>query len=180
MRSFTNELIVQALKELLLVKPLSKITVNDIVTRCGIAKQTFYNHFQDKYALFSYAVTTELQNNLAIAQAASRTFEETITAYYRRVQDDSRFYCSFIRDNIAVNEILACVSSNCYEYFHSRIRLIDGETELPDELELQILFFCVGCARLLLDWIRAGFKQSPETMAKINCSCLPEALRKYP
>ena len=42
----TKKAISFTLKELLLEKPLSKITVNDITERCNINRQTFYYHFE--------------------------------------------------------------------------------------------------------------------------------------
>lgn len=43
----TKKAIAFTLKELLLEKPISKITINDITERCDINRQTFYYHFQD-------------------------------------------------------------------------------------------------------------------------------------
>ncbi len=37
----------QRLFELLDEKPMSKITVKDIVERCGVNRNTFYYHFKD-------------------------------------------------------------------------------------------------------------------------------------
>ena len=48
-RAFGN-----ALVRLLQQRPLSKITVNDIVEECGVARQTFYYHFQDIYDLLQW------------------------------------------------------------------------------------------------------------------------------
>ena len=32
-------------------KPLSKITVSEIIADCGVNRKTFYYHFEDIYAL---------------------------------------------------------------------------------------------------------------------------------
>ena len=47
MAGFTKEIIIQTLLELLNEKPLAKITVKDIVERCGVNRNTFYYHFRD-------------------------------------------------------------------------------------------------------------------------------------
>ena len=44
MSSFTKEVIIKTLFELLNEKPLAKITVKDIVERCGVNRNTFYYH----------------------------------------------------------------------------------------------------------------------------------------
>lgn len=43
----TKDMIADAFGDLLDEKPISKITVKDIVDRCGINRNTFYYHFQD-------------------------------------------------------------------------------------------------------------------------------------
>ena len=47
MASFTSEAIRQAFLSLLEEKPLKRISVRDIVDRCGVNRNTFYYHYQD-------------------------------------------------------------------------------------------------------------------------------------
>ena len=46
MPGFTRQIILHTLTELMNEKPLSKITVKDIVERCGVNRNTFYYHFR--------------------------------------------------------------------------------------------------------------------------------------
>ena len=43
-----------ALKSLMQKKALSQITINDIVSECGVNRKTFYYHFEDIYALLKW------------------------------------------------------------------------------------------------------------------------------
>ena len=54
MANFTKQAIKAAFLELLDEKPLNKISVRDIVERCGINRNSFYYHFQDKYDLVNW------------------------------------------------------------------------------------------------------------------------------
>lgn len=47
MSSLTRNAIVSAFLQLLNERPLSKITVKDIVDSCGINRNTFYYYFED-------------------------------------------------------------------------------------------------------------------------------------
>ena len=49
--NFTKKAIISTFEELLTERPLSKITVKDIVERCGINRNTFYYHFEGIPAL---------------------------------------------------------------------------------------------------------------------------------
>ena len=44
MSQVTKRALEQSLKNLLLKKPLTKITINDIAEDCGINRMTFYYH----------------------------------------------------------------------------------------------------------------------------------------
>ena len=50
MSQLTKRALEESLKKLLLKKPLTKITINDIAEDCGINRMTFYYHFKDIYA----------------------------------------------------------------------------------------------------------------------------------
>lgn len=45
----TKRAICAALKELMAERPLNKITIGEIMARCGMARQHFYYHFEDLY-----------------------------------------------------------------------------------------------------------------------------------
>ena len=47
MSQVTKRALEASLKNLLLKKPLSKITISDITEDCGINRMTFYYHFKD-------------------------------------------------------------------------------------------------------------------------------------
>ena len=51
MSQVTKRALEASLKNLLLQKPLNKITINDIAEDCGINRMTFYYHFKDIYDL---------------------------------------------------------------------------------------------------------------------------------
>lgn len=53
MSQVTKRALEASLKNLLLKKPLNKITINDIAEDCGINRMTFYYHFQIFMTLLS-------------------------------------------------------------------------------------------------------------------------------
>ena len=61
MANFTEKAIKEAFVELLGEKPLSRITVKDIVERCGINRNSFYYHFRDIPSLIEEIVTEEAE-----------------------------------------------------------------------------------------------------------------------
>ena len=58
--NITKKALAQSLKELGATKILDKITVADITDHCGVNRQTFYYHFNDKYELLSWIYNQDL------------------------------------------------------------------------------------------------------------------------
>lgn len=55
----TKKIIAGSLKKIMCEKPLSKITVSEIIQDCGINRKTFYYHFEDIYALLKWMFEEE-------------------------------------------------------------------------------------------------------------------------
>ena len=59
MSEATKKRLAAALKSLMVHKPLTKITVNELVKECGLNRNSFYYHFEDIYALFKWMLEEE-------------------------------------------------------------------------------------------------------------------------
>ena len=55
----TKKTLAASLKRFMEKKPLSKITVSEIITDCGVNRKTFYYHFEDIYALLKWMLEEE-------------------------------------------------------------------------------------------------------------------------
>ena len=69
--SDTKRRLAQALKELMAEKPIKKITIQDIVERSHMTRQSFYYHFQDIYEVIELICQYELIDQIAYRQEES-------------------------------------------------------------------------------------------------------------
>ena len=60
----TKKMILDTFVELLELKPISKITVSEIVNKCQINRKTFYYHFTDIYDLLEWFLNDRIQETL--------------------------------------------------------------------------------------------------------------------
>lgn len=58
----TKKTLAASLKKLMEQKPLSKISVSEIIADCGVNRKTFYYHFQDIFALLKWMLEQEAIN----------------------------------------------------------------------------------------------------------------------
>ena len=83
----TNKTLSTSLKKWMEKKPLSKITVTDIVSACGLNRKTFYYHFQDVPDLLKWTLEQE-------AVDVVKKFD-----LLNELEDALRFAVSYIREN---------------------------------------------------------------------------------
>lgn len=77
MPNFTKNAIKASFLKLLNERPLSKITIKDIVTDCGINRNSFYYHFQDIPSLIEEVIKEETDSIINQYPTIS-TFEECL------------------------------------------------------------------------------------------------------
>ena len=96
MPNLTKQALEESLKKLLLVKPLDKITINDLTNDCGISRMAFYYHFKDIYDLVEWAciedATRALQGKKTYAD-----WQEGLLQIFEAVQENKPFILNVYR-----------------------------------------------------------------------------------
>ena len=111
MANFTKQAIKAAFLELLDEKPLNKISVRDIVERCGINRNSFYYHFQDIPSLLG-EIIVEWTNELMAQYPTVDRIEEAFRASIDYAQKNRRaimhVYNSVSRDTFEASVMRLC------------------------------------------------------------------------
>ena len=90
MSQVTKRALEASLKNLLLKKPLSKITISDITEDCGINRMTFYYHFKDIYDLVEWSCQEDASKALA-GNKTYETWQQGFLQLFKAVQDNKPF-----------------------------------------------------------------------------------------
>lgn len=88
--SDTKRRLAMALKELLQEKPLKKITIQDIVERSHMTRQSFYYHFQDVYEVLELICQYELVDRITFREDES--FAHWLEHLVALVEENRWFY----------------------------------------------------------------------------------------
>ena len=90
MSQTTKRALEASLKNLLLQKPLDKITVSDITEDCGISRMTFYYHFRDIYDLAEWSCAEDASKALADKKTYD-TWQEGLLQIFESVRLNKPF-----------------------------------------------------------------------------------------
>ena len=96
MSQVTKRALEQSLKNLLLKKPLNKITINDIAEDCGINRMTFYYHFKDIYDLMEWSCLEDARKALE-EKKTHDTWQQGLLQIFNAVRENKPFIMNIYR-----------------------------------------------------------------------------------
>jgi AcrR family transcriptional regulator len=150
-------------------KPYPKITITDITAKAGIARHTFYNHYETKADLLDNLVDSILEDfflvlknwNLFLADQAQE--HAMLTAFFQTWRDHAE-----IVDLLRAIDIELVIMERLKAFF-TRFFYEKVKREMPGvDLELAryvISFNSYSLLGLLLPWFESGLKHKPEDLA---------------
>ena len=163
MSEVTKRALEQSLKNLLLKKPLTKITISDIAEDCGINRMTFYYHFKDIYDLVEWSCLEDAKKALE-GKKTHDTWQEGFLQIFQAVQDNKPFIMSVYRcvDRAQVERYLKPfvdnLLMNVIEEESADIAVRDEDKNFIAQIYTYIF---VG---LMLDWIADDMREEPKVI----------------
>ncbi len=161
MSQITKRALEQSLKNLLLKKPLNKITINDIAEDCGINRMTFYYHFKDIYDLMEWSCLEDARRALA-EKKTHDTWQQGLLQIFYAVRENKPFIMNVYRcvDREQVEKYLKPLTD------HLLMGVVEeqasGLTVRQEDKEFIARIYSYVFVGLMLDWIKDDMKEEPE------------------
>ena len=182
MSQVTKRALEQSLKNLLLKKPLTKITVGDIADDCGINRMTFYYHFKDIYDLVEWSCLEDAKRALD-ENKTYETWQHGLLQIFEAVQANKPFILNVYR----------CVHREQVEKYLQPLvdrLLLDVVDEEAGEMTVRAedrqfiaqiySYIFIG---LMLDWIKDDMREDPQQLvdrlAKLIKGSMAEGLSRF-
>lgn len=182
MSQVTKRALEQSLKNLLLKKPLTKITINDIAEDCGINRMTFYYHFKDIYDLVEWSCLEDARRALE-QKKTHDTWQQGLLQIFQAVRDNRPFILNVYR----------CVHREQVEKYLEP--LVDnlvmgvlneesaGITVREEDKAFITQVYSYILVGLMLDWIKDDMRGEPkeivERLGRLIDGSMEEALRRF-
>lgn len=165
MSQVTKRALEQSLKNLLLKKPLTKITINDIAEDCGINRMTFYYHFKDIYDLIEWSCLEDARRALEQKKDCA-TWQQGLEQIFTAVLENKPF----------VMNVYRCVHQEQVEMYLKPLvdRLVlniireeIGDMQVSEEDQAFIArvysYVIIG---IMLDWIKDDMRIDPRQIVE--------------
>lgn len=182
MSQITKRALEQSLKNLLLKKPLNKITISDIAEDCGINRMTFYYHFQDIYDLVEWSCLEDARKALENKKTHD-TWQQGFIQIFYAVRENKPFIMNVYhcvdreRVEMYLKPLIDNLLLNVVEEQSKGMAVRDEDKKFI----AKVYSYCfVG---LMLDWIKDDMKEEPEEivgkLATVVQGALAGALSRF-
>ena len=182
MSQVTKRALEQSLKNLLLKKPLTKITVGDITDDCGINRMTFYYHFKDIYDLVEWSCLEDAKRALDEKKTYD-TWQQGLLQIFKAVQENKPFILNVYR----------CVHREQVEKYlqplvdQLLLNVINEEaagiTVRDEDKQFIAQVYSYMFIGLMLDWIKDDMRENPqqivEKLSKLIKGSVSVALSRF-
>lgn len=163
MSQTTKRALEASLKNLLLQKPLDKITISDIAEDCGINRMTFYYHFKDIYDLIEWSCMEDASKALA-GKKTYDTWQQGFLQIFQAVQDNRPFIMN-VYHSVSQEQVELYLYRLTYDLLIGVVEEKAVGMNVRDEDKKFIAdFYKYGFVGLMLDWIKNGMKEEPQIL----------------
>jgi len=163
--TITKKALAAGLKSLMKAKSFDKISVADIAESCGLNRQTFYYHFQDKFDLVNWIYNHELICFLP-ESLTYENWDSRLCEILEIMEKDRGFYQATLKSS--GND-----SFQKYLYEITRRLLMEIIPKIAgsgvrhmESLSFIAEFFSFGIVGIVVQWAQRGMKESPREISR--------------
>ena len=175
--------ICRSASELLTKKRTKKLTVKDIVEECGITRQTFYYHFQDRYELLDWLIYNELILPL-VTDFNLDNMCDKLYGMFEQIASDKKFYQNALK--LSSDDLTRYINRIANEQITKLVKSLavqNGLTAATEKDDIVIAeFIGYGICGVVISWIQKGMKESPKEMTErlhsLIVSCKQLAIKR--
>ena len=161
MATSTKKALADALKKMMVVKPIDRITVNDLVETCGVSRQTFYYHFDDVYDLLEWVFEEDANANLP-SEVVYDNWKNDVILWFKYLYENSTFALNVYISNsrLYMLRYIKGRLRNCIRSF-SEIVAEDRKIDRQD-FEFIVEFYSNIVVGLISQWMDQGMQLPKE------------------
>lgn len=177
MNQRTKALLIGEFRALMMEKPMNKITVRELVEKCGVNRKTFYYHFED--------ITDMLRKMLKQDTEAIFSCGDLISEHDMIID----LALDYIEQNRSIlNNILSCtgrselhtfLNANVYKPIYTLVCEVEQKHRLSVENEYKqfIADFCTyAVSGILIDWIENNADRNRDQIKQYISAALSSAI----
>ena len=163
----TKQKLSSALKEVMEKKPLSKITITELISECGVNRKTFYYHFRNIYDLLRWTVDREAINIVKNFDFISDA--ESALRFVMDYTEQNKHIINCALDSMGRDELKHFFYTDLVSVVYKIIDCVEQDLGIKSESEFKDFlagFYTEAVAGIMIDWSRNRTTQDKGTILR--------------
>ena len=183
-RTRLDYLLAESFKKMVVKTPIEKITIKEITDLAGVIRPTFYNHFQDKYELLEWIISTEI---LEPAHPLIRNglTNQAVLLIFTSLLREKEFYSRLSRMDGPVSfedMVVRCIQNVLVEIFSEHPRQKNGKFPWMS-VDMLAEHYARSMCYAVKVWIRQGMtipaQEMADTYEYLMSHSMEQAIREF-
>ena len=171
----TKKVIAYALKDLMKTKDFEKISIKEIMEHADYRRQTFYDHFSDKFELLDWIYKQEITEIISDFLTYEH-WSKTIPRMLHYFEKNKEFYQKSLL--IKENNSFDFYFSKHIQEFIKHILLTSNKAISSAQLERNAHFFAYGFTGIIKEWLFDGCFTPTEEIEDYLISVIESTIEK--
>lgn len=168
MSQVTKKALSRSLKNMLMQKPFSKITVADIATDCGVSRMAFYYYFADIYDLVEWTCEEDARTAIAMNKT-QETWQQGFLNLFNAVAENRPFVMN-VYHSVSREHIERYLYTTTYKLISDVVEEKAKEIQVPeDDKNFIIDFYKYIFVGIMLNWVQGGMREDPQSIVNRLC-----------
>ena len=178
-RKTAKEIIAESFRELAAIKPVDKITIQEIVENCGYSTATFYRNFHDKYDLIAWDYVYHTGKIMDRVGVDNYQWKNTLTDGVNFFQKNKEYILNLIQHTNGHDAFVRHMTEANIKLFSKCILQSAGMKELDPDTGVYVRLYCYGTVQVMCEWIMGKMECDGPHLAALFEGALPEPLRRF-
>lgn len=172
-----KKLLINAIETLVLEKPFSQITVQNILDEAEVSRGTFYKYYKDKYDLANSYYESHVSTTI-LSKYDGHNWHELqyeISAYIKM----NKAYFLELISVYGVNSFISFLQKYTFDFYSDVFLHNMKQTNLTSEQYYQLWFISNGLISVFEKWLSNGCVESPQKITDLSLEMIPEIYYNY-
>lgn len=169
----TEEILTESFREIAAQKDVRKVTINEIVSNCGLSPATFYRHFHDKYDLIAWMYGQRCDEIFHRFDDSHHKREAIVSAWVNFCVENKDFLVNLFNNTSGYDSFLPKMAAKHVQLAENAIIARTGKDAVTEKDHLKICMYFYGLALFICNWLMGKIAASQDELIEMILETLP-------
>lgn len=154
---------------------LNEVTTTDIISSSGLGRQTFYNHFHDKYQLITWIFKEDTYSG--VTKNHTESWQDIMTSVFVTINKRRSFYQRAFSMQ-GQNSLHDYLHQSDHQLYLTLYQQLTDNIPMTEDMTFAMDFYSNGCFESTVAWLQLDHPNSPQEHARQVWLSMPFILRE--